>query len=68
VDGTLFVNTGTVGKPKDGDSRADYPLLTLGRRSRVEFRRIAFDVQAVSDAIEASALPDEFAELLILGG
>lgn len=68
ISGTLFINTGSVGKPKDGDPRAGYVLLRLGRRNRVEFRRIEYDVDAAAQAIRDSSLPGEFALDLESGG
>jgi putative phosphoesterase len=68
VANTLFVNTGSVGKPKDGDPRAGYVLLTLKRKPKVEFRRVTYDVGAAAHAIRSSGLPSLFAELLETGG
>lgn len=68
VDNTLLVNTGSVGKPKDGDPRAGYALLFLGGRTNVEFRRVGYDVDAATDAIRLAGLPEHFAEQLIEGG
>jgi putative phosphoesterase len=63
---TLFVNVGSVGKPKDSDPRAGYVLLTIedGRVS-AETRRVEYDVEAAAAAIRAAdGLPDHFATLL----
>ena len=68
VGKTLFVNTGSVGKPKDGDPRAGYVITTLGRRSMIEFRRVAYDVAAAARAVRESGLPPYFADLLETGG
>ena len=69
VEGIHFVNTGSVGRPKDGDWRAGYALLTVDAGSvAVEFVRVAYDVEAAARAILASELPDEFAEYLRTGG
>lgn len=68
VGATLFVNDGSVGKPKDGDPRACYALLELGRRTRVEFRRVVYDVEAAVRAVETSGLPPQFGEELWAGG
>mgnify|MGYP001569694840 CR=1 FL=1 len=68
VGSTLFVNDGSVGKPKDGDPRAGYALVELGRRPRAEFRRVAYDVEAAARAVEESGLPVEFAAQLRAGG
>jgi putative phosphoesterase len=62
--GVLFVNVGSVGKPKDGDPRACYALFTTGGDVRVEFVRVAYDVTAVAQAIRGSELPSEFADAL----
>ena len=56
----LFVNVGSVGKPKDGDRRACYAILdTLAPAA--EFVRVEYDVPRVTAAIRASELPPEFA-------
>jgi diadenosine tetraphosphatase ApaH/serine/threonine PP2A family protein phosphatase len=68
VGNTLFVNTGSAGKPKDGDPRAGYVIVELGRPLQVEFRRVAYDVAAAARAIRASGLPPHFADLLETGG
>lgn len=69
VGGVQFVNTGSVGRPKDGDSRACYVLLTTEPTgSRVEFVRVRYDVEEAARAIRESELPDEFAEVLRSGG
>ena len=68
VDGVLFANVGSVGKPKDGDWRSCYAILDLSRAQPVEFVRVEYDLRATTDAIRASALPDEFAVDLEHGG
>lgn len=68
VGRTLFVNTGSVGKPKDGDPRAGYVLLELGRRRKATMRRVAYDIEAAARAIQETDLPAHFADLLRWGG
>ena len=68
VDKVLFVNTGSLGKPKDGDRRAGYVILEMGRRPRVEFRRVEYDVAAAAGAVRESGLPPRFADMLETGG
>jgi predicted phosphodiesterase len=69
VDGVHFVNTGSVGRPKDGDWRAGYVLLDVGTgEARVEHVRVAYDVEAAARAVVAAGLPDEFADFLRTGG
>ncbi len=69
VEGIRFVNTGSVGRPKDGDWRAGYVVLTLERgRTDVELRRVEYDLDRAEAAIRSSGLPDEFAAFLAAGG
>jgi predicted phosphodiesterase len=70
VDGIHFVNTGSVGRPKDGDWRAGYVLLevTAEEGIRVEFMRVEYDVEEAMRAIRESDLPHDFAEHLRTGG
>jgi putative phosphoesterase len=68
VNDVLFVNVGSVGKPKDGDWRACYALLEPGASDPVRFVRVEYDLKQVTDAIRQSDLPPEFAADLETGG
>jgi predicted phosphodiesterase len=69
VDGIHFVNTGSVGRPKDGDWRAGYVILDVSADGvTVHFRRVEYDVAAAAAAIRASSLPHFFADYLEKGG
>ena len=68
VDGVLFVNAGSVGKPKDGDPRACYVLLQTSGEVTVDFRRIPYDIARMAAAIRDSELPDKFAADIETGG
>lgn len=68
INNTLFVNTGSVGKPKDGDPRGSYAVLKTGRRTHVDIRRVRYDVKAAADAIRETRLPAHFADALETGG
>jgi predicted phosphodiesterase len=70
IDGIHFINTGSVGRPKDGDWRAGYVLLGVvaGEAPHVEFVRVEYDVEEAARAILASELPRDFAEYLRTGG
>jgi len=69
VNGVHFVNTGSVGRPKDGDWRAGYVMLTIeAGEVTVDFRRVDYDVDRAANAIRESTLPDEFAAYLRSGG
>jgi predicted phosphodiesterase len=72
-DGYLHaINTGSVGKPKDGNSRACYVLLEWNELDfsnsdtlDVNFIRVSYDVEKSASAIKASSLPNAFAEMLL---
>jgi predicted phosphodiesterase len=68
VDGIHFVNTGSVGRPKDGDWRAGYTVIDFTTDITVEHRRVAYDIEAAAQAIEDSDLPHAFADFLRAGG
>ena len=68
VEGTLFLNTGSVGKPKDGNPRAGYLMADFGAKLEVSVRRVAYDVAAAAQAVRESGLPAHFADLLETGG
>ena len=67
-----LINTGSVGKPKDGDVRACYVILTIDASAntktrdgiQLEFIRVKYDVEKAAQAVELSLLPDDFADNL----
>lgn len=69
VDEIHFINTGSVGRPKDGDPRAGYVLLDFSSgATAAEFIRIEYDIEETTRGIEAAGLPIEFADFLRTGG
>ena len=66
------INIGSVGKPKDGDPRGCYVLLTMNHDSslsnkdavQVAFIRFDYDVEKAAKAVEESPLPNEYAVML----
>lgn len=69
IQGIHFVNTGSVGRPKDGDWRAGYAVLDVGPSDvEVAFRRVEYDVGRAMAGIRESSLPDAFADYLQSGG
>lgn len=68
VGGIHFVNTGSVGRPKDGDWRAGYAVVDMSDTVEVGFVRVEYDVEAAARAIEESTLPHDFAAYLRTGG
>jgi len=69
IEGIHFVNTGSVGRPKDGDWRAGYVTVAMdGDAVDVDFVRVDYDLERAASAIRESELPDDFAEYLETGG
>jgi predicted phosphodiesterase len=69
VGGIQFINTGSVGRPRDGDWRACYALLSVNASgTQVEFVRVPYNVDEAADAIRVSDLPSEFADVRKSGG
>jgi putative phosphoesterase len=71
IEGVLFVNAGSVGKPKDGDPRAAWALITVeaGKPVQVDIRRVPYDIATMAEAIRAAdGLPDQFATDIETGG
>jgi predicted phosphodiesterase len=69
IEGLHFVNTGSVGRPKDGDARAGYVVVGIGAgEPTVEFDRVEYDVERAAGGIRDSELPDDFADYLEAGG
>ena len=65
--GVLFVNCGSVGKPKDGDPRGAFAVLEAGDAgvgARIE--RFDYDADFASREVAAAGLPSEFAEKLLV--
>jgi predicted phosphodiesterase len=65
----LFVNCGSVGKPKDGDPRGAFAILAANATGApdVTIERVAYDAQAVADDVVAAGLPSEYATKLVAG-
>jgi putative phosphoesterase len=65
--GVLFVNCGSVGKPKDGDPRGAFAVLGPdGHSVAVTIERVAYDAEAVADEVRRAGLPPEYADKLVL--
>jgi predicted phosphodiesterase len=65
--GVLFVNCGSVGKPKDSDPRGAFAVLRpAGDAVEVTIERVEYDAAAVADEVRSAGLPGEYAEKLVL--
>ena len=68
MNGRVFINAGSVGKPKDGDPRACAAIVEITTQTvRTEFLRVPYDVERVASAIIEQGLPTYFAEKLRQG-
>jgi putative phosphoesterase len=64
--GVLFVNCGSVGKPKDGDARTAFAILEPADGvPRVTIERVEYDARAVAEEVAAAGLPAEYADKLL---
>ena len=65
--GVLFVNCGSVGKPKDGDPRAAFAILEADEAGavRASIERVHYDAETVAREVEAAGLPGEYADKLV---
>jgi putative phosphoesterase len=61
--GVLFVNCGSVGKPKDGDPRGAFAILS---EDEVTIERVEYDAQAVAAEVRGAGLPGEYADKLLV--
>ena len=65
--GVLFVNCGSVGKPKDGDPRGSFAILRPAVESvEVTIERVAYDAETVARQVVEAGLPSEYGEKLVL--
>jgi predicted phosphodiesterase len=65
-DHFYLINPGSVGQPRDNDPRAAYALYTPETRT-IEYRRVAYDVEAAARKIVDAGLPGVLAARLFEG-
>lgn len=66
--GVTFVNTGSVGRPDDGDPRAAYAILEVKPRLfRVTHHRVRYDIRRAVAEIRRRQLPELYAQMLLRG-
>lgn len=61
-----FINVGSVGQPRDGDSRAAYVVYDTKTRE-LELRRVVYDIAGAQRKILDAGLPEGLAHRLALG-
>jgi diadenosine tetraphosphatase ApaH/serine/threonine PP2A family protein phosphatase len=63
----LFVNCGSVGKPKDRDPRGAFAVVDASSSElEVSIERVECDAGAVAAEVRAAGLPGEFADKLLV--
>jgi putative phosphoesterase len=60
VDGTVVLNPGSVGLPRDGDPRAAFAIINDGR---IEMRRVAYPVERTIARVESMPWPQRAKDL-----
>jgi predicted phosphodiesterase len=65
-DHTYLINPGSVGQPRDRDPRAAYAIYSAEERA-VEYRRVAYDIEAAARKIIEAGLPTALAARLFEG-
>jgi S-adenosyl-L-methionine hydrolase (adenosine-forming) len=64
MDGVLYVNPGTVGRPDDGDPRPSYAILEFVSDSvTVQHYRIPYNIMATVHALRRKGLPEVFTQV-----
>ncbi len=64
IEGIHFLNTGSVGRPKDGDWRAGYVILDVDKSDvKFEFVRVEYDIDAAVKAIQGERAPGRIRRL-----
>jgi predicted phosphodiesterase len=61
-----FVNTGSVGQPRDRDWRAAYCIYDTDEQT-IEQRRVIYDLATAQRKVRAAGLPDRLADRLAVG-
>jgi putative phosphoesterase len=67
-EGVWFINTGSVGRPDDGDPRACYAIVQIKPRFfQLRHYRVEYDAERAAAAIREAGLPESFAQMVLQG-
>jgi putative phosphoesterase len=68
VEGVVFINTGSVGRPDDGDPRSCYALLEVDQGVfNVQHFRLEYDIARAVTALRERGLPEAFTQMIEQG-
>ncbi|MBF0217502.1 MAG: metallophosphoesterase family protein [Candidatus Omnitrophica bacterium] len=62
-DARYIINAGSVGQPRDNDTRACYCVFD-DERGKIMFRKVSYDIKTAQDKIRSMGLSDSLAERL----
>jgi len=65
-EGRLIINPGSVGQPRDGDSRASYAVLD-GEADAIRFHRVEYPIGRTQTRMKEAGLPKRLADRLAFG-
>ena len=67
--GTLVFNPGSVGQPRDGDSRASYAILELEeeKKTKLSIKRVKYDIDETVNRMKGNNLPSFLSDRLYFG-
>ncbi|NMB61870.1 MAG: metallophosphoesterase family protein [Chloroflexi bacterium] len=60
IENSNFINPGSVGRQDDGDPRASYAILSIGKFIQINHFRIAYDLPPLINKLQAYNLPAQF--------
>jgi len=64
--GTYIINPGSIGQPRDGDTRGSYCIFD-SEALTIDFYRFEYDIERAAEHIKRQNLPNELAERLFFG-
>jgi putative phosphoesterase len=64
LDGVIFMNPGSVGRPVNGDPKAEYAILNLDPFA-VEFRSVQYDVETLADEMRKKLVPENYVQVVL---
>lgn len=68
VEDTLFINTGSVGRPGDGNPRTGYAVMEIADESLwVSHYRLEYDLEKIITANRKAGLPESFTQMILEG-
>jgi putative phosphoesterase len=62
----IYINPGSVGQPRDGDSRSSFAILDTESKD-VEFHRVEYDMDETAEHNRSAGLPEYLSERLYKG-